>query len=191
MKLTKARPGDVLERRGPHGEAAVVEVVNVFTASEPDSAGNVRCADYRANGGAGEMYRMRADQDPDVWTLVAATECWRRAPLGVPSWSGSIPRSIPARTSPSIATRKLLGLLLTLRNNTVSPPPADNHHWAELMRRRFGIDVLACPRCGGRLALIASVEDPAVIGRILRHLGLQATIPEPCPARSPPLVLAS
>ena len=73
----------------------------------------------------------------------------------------------------------------------VSPPPADNHHWAELMRRSFGIDVLACPRCGGRLALIAIVEDPAVIGRILRHLGLQATIPEPCPARSPPLFLAS
>ena len=59
------------------------------------------------------------------------------------------------------------------------------------MRRSFGIDVLACPRCGGRLALIAIVEDPAVIGRILRHLGLQATIPEPCPARSPPLFLAS
>ena len=33
----------------------VVEVVNVFTAGEPDSAGNVRCADYLANGGAGEM----------------------------------------------------------------------------------------------------------------------------------------
>ena len=38
MKLTKARPGDVLERRGEHGEVVVVEVVNVFTASEPDRA---------------------------------------------------------------------------------------------------------------------------------------------------------
>ena len=76
-------------------------------------------------------------------------------------------------------------------SGAVSPPPADNHHWAELMRRSFGIDVLACPRCGGRLALIAIIEDPAVTGRILRHLGLQATIPVPCPARSPPLFLAS
>ena len=49
----------MLERRSEHGEVVVVEVVNVFTASEPDSAGNVRCADYRANGGVGEMYRMR------------------------------------------------------------------------------------------------------------------------------------
>ena len=59
------------------------------------------------------------------------------------------------------------------------------------MRPSFGIDVLACPRCGGRLALTAIVEDPAVIGRILRHLRLQGTIPEPCPTRSPPSVLAS
>ena len=73
----------------------------------------------------------------------------------------------------------------------MSPLPADNHHWAELIRRSLGIDVLACPRCGGGLALIAIVEDPALIGRILRHLGLQATIPEPCPARSPRLVPAS
>ena len=31
-------------------------------ASEPGGAGNVRCADYRANGVVGEMYRMRADE---------------------------------------------------------------------------------------------------------------------------------
>ena len=106
MKLTNARPGDVLERRGEHGEVVVVEVVNVFTASEPDSAGNVRCADYRANGGVGEMYRMRADQDPDVWTLVdACTECgsvgaWpvgngaRRAANRTGNWSSNVFRLV-------------------------------------------------------------------------------------------------
>jgi len=39
--------------------------------------------------------------------------------------------------------------------------------WADLMRRAFGIDVLACPRCGGRLRLIATVEDPDAIAAIL------------------------
>ena len=87
VKLTKARPGDVLERRGEHGEVVVGEVVNVFTASEPGGAGNVRCADYRANGGAGEMYRMRADQDPDVWTLVdACAECGQRRRMAGSEW---------------------------------------------------------------------------------------------------------
>jgi hypothetical protein len=32
--------------------------------------------------------------------------------------------------------------------------------WADLMRRAFDIDALACPRCGGRLRLIATVEAP-------------------------------
>jgi uncharacterized protein YbaR (Trm112 family) len=35
------------------------------------------------------------------------------------------------------------------------------------MRRAFDIDVLACPRCGGRLRLIATVEDPDAIRAIL------------------------
>jgi hypothetical protein len=54
------------------------------------------------------------------------------------------------------------------------------------MRRTFGFGVLACPRCGGRLRLVALLEDAAVVGRILRHLGLPDTIPTPRPARAPP-----
>jgi hypothetical protein len=36
-----------------------------------------------------------------------------------------------------------------------------------LMRRAFDLDVLACPRCGGRLRLLATVEDPDAIRAIL------------------------
>jgi hypothetical protein len=49
--------------------------------------------------------------------------------------------------------------------------------WAALMQRSFGFDVLTCPRCGGRLRLIALIEEAAVIGRILRHLGMPTEIP--------------
>jgi hypothetical protein len=41
--------------------------------------------------------------------------------------------------------------------------------------------------CGGRLRLIALIEEAAVIDRILRHLGLPTAIPPPRPARAPPL----
>ena len=57
------------------------------------------------------------------------------------------------------------------------------------MRRSLGLDVLACPRCGGRLTLVALIEDPAVIARVLRHLGLPTDMPEAQPARAPPLHL--
>lgn len=43
--------------------------------------------------------------------------------------------------------------------------------WAALMHRAFAIDVLACPTCGSRLRLIAMLHDPAVIRKILAHLG--------------------
>ena len=52
------------------------------------------------------------------------------------------------------------------------------------MRRSFGFDVLARPRCGGRLRLIALIEDPSVVERFRRHLGLPTAIPD---ARPPPL----
>jgi uncharacterized protein YbaR (Trm112 family) len=48
------------------------------------------------------------------------------------------------------------------------------------------MDVLACPRCGGRLRVIALIEEAAVIDRILRHLGLPTEPPAPRPARAPP-----
>jgi hypothetical protein len=31
--------------------------------------------------------------------------------------------------------------------------------WAALMQRAFGFDVLGCPRCGGRLQLVALIEE--------------------------------
>jgi len=55
--------------------------------------------------------------------------------------------------------------------------------WADLLERAFAIDVLACPECGGRLRLLATIEDRAVIERILLHLGLPIEVPQPAPAR--------
>jgi len=41
--------------------------------------------------------------------------------------------------------------------------------WAELLRRIFEVDPLACPRCRGLMRLVAVISDPAVIGQILTH----------------------
>lgn len=42
--------------------------------------------------------------------------------------------------------------------------------WAQRLKRVFGIEIEACARCSARLKVIANIEDPAVIARILAHL---------------------
>jgi hypothetical protein len=49
--------------------------------------------------------------------------------------------------------------------------------WAELLRKVFSLDVLACPQCGGRMELIAFIAEAGVAKRILDHLGLVSTGP--------------
>ena len=58
--------------------------------------------------------------------------------------------------------------------------------WADLMRRAYESDVLACPQCGGRMVVLATIDDPAVIQRILRHLGLSLDTGDPVSARGSP-----
>ena len=58
--------------------------------------------------------------------------------------------------------------------------------WADLMRRAFDIDVLACPNCGGRMRLLATIDAPLVIEPILARLGLPTDSVRPDPAQPPP-----
>ena len=51
------------------------------------------------------------------------------------------------------------------------------------MHRAFVIDVLECSHCGGRLRLIATLHDPAVIRKILAHLRMARSGASPGPAR--------
>lgn len=43
--------------------------------------------------------------------------------------------------------------------------------WARLLKRGFHIDVEHCPQCGTS-QIIAAIENPAVIAKLLAHLGL-------------------
>lgn len=44
--------------------------------------------------------------------------------------------------------------------------------WAKLIRKVYEVDPLECPKCGAQMRVIALIEDPAVIERILTWLGL-------------------
>jgi len=58
---------------------------------------------------------------------------------------------------------------------------------AQRLKRVFNIDVEICEHCGAPLKIIAGIEDPAVIRRILEHLERRgAEQRSPHPARAPP-----
>lgn len=63
--------------------------------------------------------------------------------------------------------------------------------WAQRLKRVFGIDIDQCARCGGKLKVIASIEEPGVIARILAHIQKTAPDPQqaglPLGARAPPI----
>jgi hypothetical protein len=58
--------------------------------------------------------------------------------------------------------------------------------WAALLARVFAIDVTKCPRCAGRLRLVAAITDAASAKRYLDHVGLPSELPTLAPARAPP-----
>lgn len=53
--------------------------------------------------------------------------------------------------------------------------------WAQRLKRVFGIDIETCPACGGAMRIIACIEDPDVIDKILTHLDAKAPQPEAAP----------
>jgi hypothetical protein len=58
---------------------------------------------------------------------------------------------------------------------------------AQRLKRVFAVDIGTRRRCGGKLRVIASIEEPAVIERILEHLGRSGESVDPAhPSRAPP-----
>ncbi len=62
--------------------------------------------------------------------------------------------------------------------------------WAQRLNRVFAIEIETCVRCQGRLRVIASIEEPEVIARILAHWERSMDMSEPkhspIAARAPP-----
>jgi hypothetical protein len=65
-------------------------------------------------------------------------------------------------------------------------PAKSRISWARLLKRVFNIDVETCHLCAGQMKIIAAIEDPQVIKKILEHLGLPSRPPMPWPTRGPP-----
>ena len=62
------------------------------------------------------------------------------------------------------------------------PTPAERRAsmtWGQRLKRVFNIDIETCNECGGVMKVIACIEDPAMIKKILEHLKQKDEIKEP------------
>jgi len=97
--------------------------------------------------------------------VLAPNARWRRHVVPKP------PQPLPLETPP---------------DQNTEPKKRRRHPWSELMMRVFAIDVLACANCGGRMSIISTITDPAVIPPFLRSIGLPPHPPPLHTARAPP-----
>jgi len=61
--------------------------------------------------------------------------------------------------------------------------------WAQRLKRVFNIGIETCKTCGGQVKVIACIEDPVVIEKILLHLDSKdasRTAEHLPPCRAPP-----
>jgi len=60
-----------------------------------------------------------------------------------------------------------------------NPPPEKRAamHWAKRLKRVFNIDITSCDQCGADVRIVASIEAPVVIRKILAHLDDKTTTP--------------
>ena len=68
---------------------------------------------------------------------------------------------------------------------------AARKRWARLIKKVYEVDPLICEKCGGKMAIIAFIEDEKTIRKILEHIG-EYNPPERAPPNemnspSPPL----
>ena len=112
--------------------------------------------------------------------------------------------SVPPPKLHTVRYSGVLGSASRLRSRVVPTPPvkaavtpaADGDDgykpksryrpWAELMMRTLKLDVLECPRCKGRLTLLALVTDLDEARRFAKGLGDPTDVPPRTPARGPP-----
>ena len=68
-----------------------------------------------------------------------------------------------------------------------SPPrPGRYVSWADLLKRVFEFDVLVCPRCAGRMKIVATLTEPSAVAAFLRSIDAPSDAPRFTPARPPP-----
>jgi len=130
----------------------------------------------------------RAGVVPHPSPDVAPSACRSEDQYPAAPWRAATPAGASAAPSrPSEPGSPSALVLEQARDGELSRDPGSRIPWAELLKRTYDIDALACP-CGGRLQFIAVITDREVARDLLESLGLSSAPPPLARARSPDLI---
>lgn len=132
--------------------------------------------------------------------LVTPPRLHKHRYCGVLAPNAKLRRAVTESACPAGATLQLLQDAQSRMGLTGSPGEADEMDnkptstlsraaarcWALLLVRIYECLPLLCPRCGEPMRVIAFVQDPEVVEKILTHIGEPVSPPAILPARSPP-----
>jgi len=85
-------------------------------------------------------------------------EVAERAPA---AWKASHPTAVPDPDGPEFEP---------IGDGKAVSVDARKRTWARLLAKVYEVDPLLCPKCGCQMKIIAVIEDPVEIRRILSHL---------------------
>ena len=71
--------------------------------------------------------------------------------------------------SPNSKLRKDLVPQKPVEEQENQKPKSYSMTWAKRLKRVFAIEIVKCEKCGGSVRIIASIEDPEIIQKILKH----------------------
>jgi hypothetical protein len=142
--------------------------------------------------GANVVTRPDAAPTTDGHSGLGARVPSRQAPSPLAGAAGHPP---PASGSADVVT--LAPLVTALAPNTIAVRHWDRLlggmlyaatpriDWARLLRRAMDVDALNCPKCDGRLRVLAIITEREPVRRILSHLGMPTEPPPVARARDP------
>jgi hypothetical protein len=127
---------------------------------------------------------------PRAWPKTTADAAARRHALprnGRPPWEAG---RVPPQTMESVGLAPLAPNVVSVRHWDrllggalyAETPRID---WARLLRRSLDVDALQCPKCDGRLRVLAVITEREPVQRILSHLGMPTGPPPVARARDP------
>ena len=71
---------------------------------------------------------------------------------------------------------------LALRVVEEEPRRLPSKGWAAMIRKVYEVDPMLCPKCGGRMKVVAFITEYAVVDRIIDHLKLRFAAAKPPPS---------